>query len=190
MAGLPSPDAARLGCSVLDVLGVERVIVIGTSGGGLPALHFAAMFPQRVAGLVLQCAQSHRWDSSVWLPAGKGSILRFALRPTLKRLIHCAHHMQTRSLRWVKTAYLRAMSGTRFPEIRATPEALELRDAMIEQVDEQFGRILDALAGGEPQHVEGPDEVDLDDLLVRGEVVRAQVVLEFPASANHNTILA
>jgi pimeloyl-ACP methyl ester carboxylesterase len=130
--GQSSSDAARLACQVLDELNVERVIVIGTSGGGFPALSFARAFPERAAGLVLQCAQSHPWDSPTWLPEGKGWILKFVRRPAGKRLIHWAHHIQTRALRWTKSQCLKMLTGNRFCEVQRDPAAIELRDTMIE----------------------------------------------------------
>ena len=53
----PTPEqAADAAAGLLDVLGLDRVGVIGTSGGGPTALQFALRHPQRVWGLVLQSA--------------------------------------------------------------------------------------------------------------------------------------
>jgi pimeloyl-ACP methyl ester carboxylesterase len=69
LAGRTSGQAcARLASAVLDSLGVSRVAVIGTSGGGPAALSFAASFPERTSALILQCAQTHRWDDLSWWP--------------------------------------------------------------------------------------------------------------------------
>lgn len=68
-----SPSAcARMACGLLDHLGLDRVAVMGSSGGGPAASRFAAEYPNRTACLVLQCAQAHRWDSSKWLPQSLG----------------------------------------------------------------------------------------------------------------------
>lgn len=40
-------------CTLLDSLGIDRVVIIGTSLGGLCAMMMAAMHPGRVAGIVL-----------------------------------------------------------------------------------------------------------------------------------------
>src|SRR4051812_25180053 len=42
---LTTADCAEIAACVLDTLGVERVAVMGTSGGGPPALAFAARYP-------------------------------------------------------------------------------------------------------------------------------------------------
>jgi pimeloyl-ACP methyl ester carboxylesterase len=46
---------------LLDVLGIDRVCVMGTSGGGPTALQFALRHPERVWGLVFQSAISQRF---------------------------------------------------------------------------------------------------------------------------------
>lgn len=63
---------AQVARELLDRLAIDKVAVIGTSGGGPPASRFAAEFPDRTACLVLQCAQAHRWDGAKWLPKGMG----------------------------------------------------------------------------------------------------------------------
>ena len=63
---------AKLANQLLDGLAIDKVAVIGTSGGGPPASRFATEFPDRTACLVLQCAQAHRWDNTKWLPKGMG----------------------------------------------------------------------------------------------------------------------
>ncbi|MCA9032749.1 MAG: alpha/beta hydrolase [Planctomycetaceae bacterium] len=130
--GSTSMNAAAVGAAVLDAAGVQKAVVIGTSGGGLPAIHFAANYSDRTVGLVLQCAQSHRWDTPEWLPSGKGWVLRYAQNPLCKCLIHWAHHLQTRFLRWMKRSFLRGMTGARYEDVRHNPASLELCDVMIE----------------------------------------------------------
>ena len=73
--GRSHDDCADLAAELLDQLGVERVVVIGTSGGGPPASRFAARHPQRTIALVLQCALSHPFDSGRWMPGGHGLLL-------------------------------------------------------------------------------------------------------------------
>lgn len=74
-------DCADLAAELLDQLRVERVVVIGTSGGGPPASRFAAHHPQRTIALVLQCALSHPFDSSRWMP--RGAVVVASLSPPL-----------------------------------------------------------------------------------------------------------
>jgi pimeloyl-ACP methyl ester carboxylesterase len=47
---------AALFVALLDELGIERAIVVGLSSGGPAALHLAAAYPDRVAGVLLLCA--------------------------------------------------------------------------------------------------------------------------------------
>ena len=58
----PAPEqAADAVAGLLDVLGLDKVGVIGTSGGGATALQFALRHPERVWGLVLQSAVTQRF---------------------------------------------------------------------------------------------------------------------------------
>jgi pimeloyl-ACP methyl ester carboxylesterase len=50
----PSQQAA-LYAALLDELGVDRAVVLGISGGGPSSFAFAALHPDRCAGLVLAC---------------------------------------------------------------------------------------------------------------------------------------
>lgn len=109
---------AELAAELLDHLAINRVAVVGTSGGGMPAACFARCYPDRTAALVLQCAQSHQWDDDMWLPDGLGSAL-FLFR----------NRIFIPFLRWQNTRHAKAshrnpiscvqnMSGSRFAEIR------------------------------------------------------------------------
>jgi pimeloyl-ACP methyl ester carboxylesterase len=58
----PTPqEAADAMSSLLDVLAIEKVGVLGTSGGGPTALQFALRHPRRIWALVLQSAVSQRY---------------------------------------------------------------------------------------------------------------------------------
>lgn len=124
------PRGSAIFCAVqanrlLDHLGAERVVVVGTSGGGMPAAAFSAEFPDRTAGLVLQCCQSHKWDNRRWMPKGLGwSHVLFK------------HRIFTPLLKWetlrqaraaIKNPHrcIRNMSGDRYDEIAADENALE-----------------------------------------------------------------
>ena len=109
---------------LLNHLGIRRTAVVGTSGGGMPAAHFTAAYPDRSMSLMLQCSQSHRWDSRDWLPEA------------LKRTLFLFRHSMFRPfLRWETRrrakvalrdprACLRQMSGIRFPEIANDEEVM------------------------------------------------------------------
>lgn len=66
--GRTPSDCADLAAELLEQLGVERVVVIGTSGGGLAAPSFAARHPHKTAALILQCAVTHHFESGRWMP--------------------------------------------------------------------------------------------------------------------------
>jgi pimeloyl-ACP methyl ester carboxylesterase len=125
--GRSPSDCADLAAELLDQLGIERAVVIGTSGGGPAAARFAARDPQRTAGLVLQCALSHPFDSGRWMPHGLGLLLPLFRHLWLFRpVLRLGHRRQTRQLVRGKFAALVAqcMSKERFAELRGS-EALE-----------------------------------------------------------------
>lgn len=57
-SGRSYDEQADLYAATLDVLGIDRVVVVGASGGGPSSIAFAARHPGRTAGLVLACAMS------------------------------------------------------------------------------------------------------------------------------------
>ncbi len=59
--GATPEEAADALAVLLDVLGIDRVAVMGTSGGGPTALQFALRHPRRVWGLVLQSAVTQQF---------------------------------------------------------------------------------------------------------------------------------
>ena len=59
-AGRSPAEGADAIAALLDALGLDRVLVIGVSGGGPTALQFALRHPQRTAALVQVCAISRR----------------------------------------------------------------------------------------------------------------------------------
>jgi pimeloyl-ACP methyl ester carboxylesterase len=59
--GATPEEAADALAGLLDVLGIARVAVMGTSGGGPTALQFALRHPEHVWGLVLQSAVTRQF---------------------------------------------------------------------------------------------------------------------------------
>jgi pimeloyl-ACP methyl ester carboxylesterase len=55
-SGAHPQDQADLYAAILDVLGIERVAVLGFSSGGPSAVHFAARHPERTSALLLDTA--------------------------------------------------------------------------------------------------------------------------------------
>lgn len=80
-AGDPSgEDQADLLACLLDALAVRRVVLLGVSAGGVPALHFAVRHPQRLAALVLMVPAVHRPDPAVPTPGWALALLDSVLK--------------------------------------------------------------------------------------------------------------
>jgi len=72
-SGMTYEEEADLFAALLDELGVDRVIVLATSGGGRAALRFALQHPNRTMGLVLRSATT-KSDSEDEAPTELGEI--------------------------------------------------------------------------------------------------------------------
>ncbi len=97
--GRSPSDCADLAAELLDRLGVERVVVIGTSAGGSAALRFAARHSQKTIALVLQCALAHPFDSARWMPRGLGLMLpMFRHLSIFLPVLRFGHRRQARKL--------------------------------------------------------------------------------------------
>ena len=124
--GRSSNDCADLAAELLDQLRVERVVVIGTSGGGPAASCFAARHLQRTVALVLQCALSHPFDSGRWMPHGIGWLLPvFRHLSIFLPLLRFGHRRQAKKLTRGELA-ADCMSKERFAEIRGSQELQSL----------------------------------------------------------------
>jgi pimeloyl-ACP methyl ester carboxylesterase len=62
--GTSAAACAEMARGLLDALGIDRVHVMGTSGGGPAALAFASAHRRRTKALVLQCAVTHPWSAA------------------------------------------------------------------------------------------------------------------------------
>src|SRR5215469_1162928 len=109
---------AELAANLLDHLSIERAVVMGTSGGGMPAAAFAKHYPNLVAGLVLQCAQAHPWTCGRWMPDGLAVSLFLFRHPVFTPLLRWRNMRMVRRGRRDPIACLRYMAGRRFCEIR------------------------------------------------------------------------
>lgn len=136
---------AWMAAELLDDLQLNRVAVVGTSGGGMPAAAFARLYPHRASALILQCAQSHRWDERRWLPTGIGAGLylfqhRF-FYPLLKMYNRfCAWSCQRKPL-----SCLRGMSG-------AAAERLAADEAVMAVIEKLVA--MTAACAARPQGIE------------------------------------
>lgn len=122
---------AELLAALIDELGVDRVIVVGTSGGGPAALAFATRHPQRTAGLVLQCAQAHAWDHPRWLPEKHRWLYSLLRRRRLRPLLNTAHRALGRYSPGRAGSVITFYSGVRAPDLRGDPHASWLIDQLI-----------------------------------------------------------
>jgi pimeloyl-ACP methyl ester carboxylesterase len=125
-SGRSSSDCADLSAALLDELGIKAAIVMGCSGGGLFAVRFVERHPERTVCLVLQCAQTHRWDAAAWLPEHSRWTYPILIRPHLRRLLLAAYRWNLKFAR--PLALLRLESGRRIDEARSNAAALELSE--------------------------------------------------------------
>jgi pimeloyl-ACP methyl ester carboxylesterase len=75
--GKSPKEQAEAFAALLDVLKIDRVAVVGGSGGGPSAIEFAALYPERCAALVLEEAITMRREP------GKPGFVEAALKNTL-----------------------------------------------------------------------------------------------------------
>jgi pimeloyl-ACP methyl ester carboxylesterase len=136
---------ARLAVELLDHLNLDRVAVLGTSGGGMPAAAFARLHPGRTAALVLQCAQAHRWDHGRWLPKGMGRSLFLFHHQACRPFLRWYNRFHAWSMARCPASCLRGMSGLRLPYLE--------RDATVMQAIKQLTEMTAACAA-QPRGVE------------------------------------
>ncbi len=128
--GRSPSDCADLAAELLDQLDIERVVVIGTSGGGLSAPSFAARHPTKTVALVLQCALSHRFASSRWMPPHLRRLYPLFRHPRVfLPILRLGYRMEMRKLQRNPNGIVSYMSGQRYSEIcddEATRELVPL----------------------------------------------------------------
>lgn len=125
--GRTPEDCAHLAAELLDRLGIERVAVFGTSGGGLAAPAFAARHPGRTVALVLQCALSRPYTSPRWMPRHLRWLYPlFRYQHVFLPVLRFGFRREMRNLRRNPNRVLNAMCGNRHSEIRDSPHARDL----------------------------------------------------------------
>ena len=81
--GQSMEQAADAYAALLDVLGIDKVVLHSYSGGGPHAIQFAAKHPQRCFAMILTASVSKHFSSPVW----QSRIARWAATsPTISRL--------------------------------------------------------------------------------------------------------
>jgi pimeloyl-ACP methyl ester carboxylesterase len=112
-------------------LDIDRLGVIGLSGGGpLPAA-FATHCPERTAALVLFSAESHRWDAPCWLPQGRQWALPLLKRKRLRPLLYRIHRLQSRMIGKLPQTFLKSMCGPRYKQLADDSQTRYIADQMI-----------------------------------------------------------
>jgi len=112
-------DCADLASELLEQLNIERVVVIGTSGGGLAAPSFASRHPSKTAALVLQCALSHPFTSGRWMPVRLRWLYpMFRGHRIFLPFLRFGFRREMRKLRRDPTSVVNTMTGPRSIEVR------------------------------------------------------------------------
>ncbi len=122
------PDSSTVGCAnraaaLLDQLGIDRISVMGSSGGAAFALSFAATHPSRTLSLVLLCPQVHRWDARQWMPVASKWTLPLLQNRLLRKVMLQGYRIQISNMS--PRAFLKLESGERFPDVANDPAALQ-----------------------------------------------------------------
>lgn len=123
---------AALAAELLKHLSIDRAAVIGTSGGGMPAAAFARCYPNQVAGLILQCAESHAWTSGKWLPNGLAPALFLFRHRVFTPLLLWQNMRSAKSSRRDPVSCIRQMAGKRFDDLKNVPEVVQQITALTE----------------------------------------------------------
>jgi pimeloyl-ACP methyl ester carboxylesterase len=100
----------------LDALGVERVNVMGSSGGSAFALAFALHQPSCTKSLVLLCPQLHRWDAVEWLPINSRWTLPLLKRPLFRQALLILYRLQLPRMR--VDQFLKMEAGDRYLDVK------------------------------------------------------------------------
>jgi pimeloyl-ACP methyl ester carboxylesterase len=103
---------------LLDQLQIERVAVVGTSGGGVAAPMFAARHPARTTALVMQCAMAHPFQSGLWMPVTLQSLhFLFRFHRVCLPILRFGFRRQMRKVRRNPGCIVRSLCGERAGEL-------------------------------------------------------------------------
>ncbi len=122
-------DCTNVAAALLDALGIERVGVMGSSGGGAFALSFALTHPDRCHSLTLLCPQLHRWSSKQWMPHSGRWLLPLLKVSLLRKLLMAAHRV--RFSKMTALQFLKMEAGERYATVKNDPHAHEIAEASI-----------------------------------------------------------
>jgi len=86
--GRTPSDCADVVAELIDQLDIEKVAVVGTSGGGPAAIQFATRYRSRTSSLILQCAVTHPWIHQQWEPQDKEFRVQFIRNEWARRIIN------------------------------------------------------------------------------------------------------
>jgi pimeloyl-ACP methyl ester carboxylesterase len=129
-------DCAEMAVHVLDHLKIDRVAAIGTSGGGPPVLAFASRYPERTSAVILQCAQTHRWDDARWAPKNHPGLWR-CFRWPVSRWLFCRFLPTLFRVRLPSPEhYLRDLTGPRFSAAEHEAAARQFAQTIYEGLGE------------------------------------------------------
>lgn len=123
-------DCSNVAKALLDTLGIERVGVMGSSGGGTFALSFALTHPARCHSLTLLCPQLHRWTSKEWMPHSGRWLLPFLKISVLRKMLMAGYRVQFSKI--TAAQFLKMEAGARYASVKNDQHALEVAEASID----------------------------------------------------------
>ncbi len=136
-------DQARAVRAVLDHLGVERVSVVGASYGGMAALAFQELFPERVNRLVVLCAAHRTHPMATARRALQREMVRFGIESgSPARGVKMARALAMTTYRSPQEFELRFDAG-RLPGPLAAPARFPV-EKYLEARGDDFARVFDA----------------------------------------------
>jgi len=117
--GRTASECAVMAAKLLAHLDINRVIVLGTSGGGPAAIQFASRYGPQTSALILQCAVSHPWIQPHWEPQSKKFKIPLVRQPWVRKAINWfAPRIPAKILYPQTVGSLEALVGPRWYELK------------------------------------------------------------------------